>query len=316
MYAPDSPFFKVAIANNITLLDQKRDRQLPLKIYYPQATGLFPVIIFSHGAGGSKEAFTSLSTFLASCGYICIHPTHYGNNVNILRESGMQEVKKYVYDPQRWQVRPLDITFIIDSFAQLHQQIPALKALMDSSRIGIAGHSFGAYVTMLLAGATVATPWNQNVSYKDVRATAFLAISPQGTGQFGLNPHSWRGVNSPVLTISGSKDRGWEKQAPAWRLEAFRYLPPGDKYHLLVAGANHFSYGDRQDANLIFRRLTEQENPSPSDLLKSKQISNYIQTISIAFWDTYLKQLTAAKEFLLSNSIQAVSQGEATVFNK
>lgn len=316
MYAPKLTDLKVAIANNITLIDQKRDRQLPLKIYYPQATGLFPVIIFSHGAGGSKEAFTSLSTFLASCGYICIHPTHYGNNVNILRESGIQEVKKYVYDPQVWQVRPLDITFIIDSFEQLHQQIPALKGIMDSSRLGISGHSFGAYVTMLLAGATVDTPWQQNVSYGEVRATAFLAISPQGTGQFGLNPRSWQGVNSPVLTISGSKDRGWEKQPPAWRLDAFRYLPPDDKYHLLIAGANHFSYGDRQDADSIFRRLLEPEPNSQLDLISQKRISTYIQTISIAFWDAYFKQENTAKEFLLSNSIQAFSQGEATVFNK
>lgn len=316
MYAPKLTDLKVAIANNITLIDQKRDRQLPLKIYYPQATGLFPVIIFSHGAGGSKEAFTSLSTFLASCGYICIHPTHYGNSVNILRESGIQEVKKYVYDPQVWQVRPLDIAFIIDSFEQLHQQIPALKGIMDSSRLGISGHSFGAYVTMLLAGATVDTPWQQNVSYGEVRATAFLAISPQGSGQFGLNPRSWQGVNSPVLTISGSKDRGWEKQPPAWRLDAFRYLPPDDKYHLLIAGANHFSYGDRQDADSIFRRLLEREPNLQSDLISQKRISTYIQTISIAFWDAYFKQENTAKEFLLSNSIQAFSQGEATVFNK
>ncbi|MCY7292883.1 MAG: hypothetical protein LH615_11955, partial [Ferruginibacter sp.] len=89
MYTPKYTSLTVAIANHITLIDQKRDRQLPLKIYYPQAPGLFPVIIFSHGAGGSKTAFASLSTFLASCGYICIHPTHYRHNVNILRESGM-----------------------------------------------------------------------------------------------------------------------------------------------------------------------------------------------------------------------------------
>ena len=316
MYTPKVADLKVAIANNITLVDQKRDRQLPLKIYYPQATGLFPVIIFSHGAGGSKEAFTSLSTFLASCGYICIHPTHYGNNVNILRESGIQEVKKYVYDPQVWQVRPLDIAFIIDSFDQLHQQIPVLKGQMDSSRLGISGHSFGAYVTMLLAGATVDTPWQQNVSYGEARATAFLAISPQGTGQFGLNPRSWQGIKSPVLTISGSKDQGWEKQPPAWRLEAFRYLPRDDKYHLLIAGANHFSYGDRQDADLIFRRLLEREPASQSDLISQKRVSAYIQTISVAFWDAYFKQESTAKEFLLSNSIQASSQGEATVFSK
>lgn len=316
MYAPKFTSFSVAIANHITLIDQKRDRQLPLKIYYPQTPGLFPVIIFSHGAGGSKEAFTSLSTFLANCGYICIHPTHYGHNVNILHESGMQEVKKYVYDPKVWQVRPLDVAFIIDSFAQLQQQIPALKGKMDSSRLGISGHSFGAYVTMLLAGATVDTPWAQNVSYREVPATAFLAISPQGTGQFGLNTRSWQGVNSPVLTISGSKDQGWENQPPAWRLEAFCHLPPNDKYHLLIAGANHFSYGDRQDTDLIFRRMSDRDASPQLNLIRQKRANSYVQNISIAFWDAYLKQVSNAQEFLLSNSIQTYSRGEATVFSK
>ncbi|PSB31432.1 alpha/beta hydrolase [Chlorogloea sp. CCALA 695] len=84
MYVPKSTALKISSANHIILIDHKRDRQLPLKIYYPHAPGLFPVIIFSHGAGGSKAAFTYLSTFLASCGYICIHSTHCGNNVNIL----------------------------------------------------------------------------------------------------------------------------------------------------------------------------------------------------------------------------------------
>lgn len=316
MYEPKSTSFKVEVANHITLIDQKRDRQLPLKIYYPQAPGLFPVIIFSHGAGGSNIAFASLSTFLASCGYTCIHPTHYGHDVNILRESGMQEVKKYVYDPKVWQVRPLDIAFIIDSLAQLQQQIPALKGKIDSSRLGISGHSFGAYVTMLLAGATVDTPWQQNVSYGEVRATAFLAISPQGTGQFGLNSHSWQGINSPVLTISGSKDWGWEKQPPAWRLEAFCHLPPQDKYHLLIAGANHFSYGDRQDTDLILRRRIGQYSTPQSDLISQKRTNSYVQNISIAFWDAYLKQVSNAQEFLRSNVIQTSSQGEATIFSK
>ena len=84
----------------------------------------------------------------------------------------------------------------------------------------------------------------------------------------------------------------------------------------MIAGANHFSYGDRQDADLIFRQLLERSPASQSDLINQKQVSTYIQTISIAFWDAYFKQENTAKEFLLSNSIQAFSQGEATVFSK
>ena len=320
-YIPQLRSIPVVTVDDITLRDSRREREVPVRIYYPQAQGLFPIIIFSHGAGGSKEAFSSLSCFWASCGYICIHPTHLGNDSSLVKTGGLQAVKQYVNDPRFWQVRPHDVSFLIDSLGELKHRLPDLREKMDESRIGMSGSSYGAYVTMLVAGAIIDTPWEQGVSFRDDRASAFLCISPQGTGKYGLNTHSWSKIEAPMLTISGSKDQGWEAQPPSWRLEAFSYLPPGDKYHVLLEGANHASYDESKDiarpfARRVTQNLTIADKDSSPYWQKQKRIRTYLQNASIVFWDAYLKQENSAKEFLKSDALQVNTNGEVSVFSK
>src|SRR5581483_9906365 len=66
-------------------LDQKRDRKVPVKIYYPQTgSGPFPVIIFSHGLGGSRDGYEYLGRYWASHGYVSVHLQHLGSDSSIL----------------------------------------------------------------------------------------------------------------------------------------------------------------------------------------------------------------------------------------
>ena len=56
--------------------DAKRDRRVPVKIYYPKTgNGPFPVIIFSHGLGGSREGYEYLGRHWASWGYVSVRST-------------------------------------------------------------------------------------------------------------------------------------------------------------------------------------------------------------------------------------------------
>ena len=48
--------YTVAATDNIVLRDAARDKDRARKAYYPEEPGPFPVIVFSHGAGHSKEA--------------------------------------------------------------------------------------------------------------------------------------------------------------------------------------------------------------------------------------------------------------------
>src|ERR1700722_1072373 len=61
--------------------DSKRDRDIPVKIYFPKTgEGPFPVIIFSHGLGGSREGYAYLGNHWASHGYISVHVQHLGSD--------------------------------------------------------------------------------------------------------------------------------------------------------------------------------------------------------------------------------------------
>ena len=308
-------------AVDITLNDARRNRPLPARIYYPQEDGSFPVIIFSHGAGGSRESFSYLSRFWASSGYVCIHPTHFGSDLSVLQRIGLQALLETTNDPEVWSERPQDISFIIDSLEKIEQQVPQLKGKINSSFIGVSGHSYGAYTSMLLAGAVIAMPGDETASFRDDRVWVFLGISPPGTGRQGLNLGSWDRINAPLMTVSGTEDLGLEGKPASWRMEAFKYMSPIDKYHVLVKGANHFSF----DPDVSTTRTTSQRRARGNNLstarnqleLESKKlIKIYLQSASIAFWDAYLKFQKPAKEYLKSESLQTYSNGDVTIFAK
>ena len=277
LYKPNLGSYSVGVADDLSLFDSRRKRQLPVKVYYPQGQGPFPVIIFSHGGGGSNKAFSYLGNFWASQGYISIHPSH--NDSSFLRDTQN--------DAQSLEYRPQDVSFIIDSMQALESKVPQLRGKMDRSRIGVAGHSFGAYTSMLLAGALVDTAQKQDVSFRDNRVRAFLAISPSGTGRGGLDERSWDRINVPVMLVSGRNERGDD-----WRMEPFYNMPPGNKYYLLFDGASHSSYNDYKPGG---RRGRSQDQET------IENIHTYLQSTSIAFWDAYLKQDNTAKQFLQSD---------------
>jgi predicted dienelactone hydrolase len=116
--------FPVGTIENLVLHDSSRNREVPLKIYYPQTqnpSSKFPIIFFSHGAGGSKDGYGYLGKFWASHGYICIHPDHEGSDSRIIRRGRplltLRAIKQSVQNPENLINRPLDISFILDSLS-------------------------------------------------------------------------------------------------------------------------------------------------------------------------------------------------------
>src|SRR5262249_49144533 len=149
-----------AVVDALTLRDAKRNKDLTLKIYHPKAEGPFPVVVFSHGFGGDKEAFADLSRHWASHGYVCLHPTHAdslrGKGVGL---AGLKvAMDKGLSDPVKIAERVGDVTFLLDALPEIEAKVPALKGRLDAKRIAVAGHSFGAFTAMLVGGVTVDVP--------------------------------------------------------------------------------------------------------------------------------------------------------------
>jgi dienelactone hydrolase len=185
----------VTEAPDIVLHDAKRDKNLHVRIFFPTEPGPYPVIVFSHGAGGSQSCCEALTRHWATYGYVTLQPTHDDSTVQ-RRNAGEEDINflKAVRDalkkPALWQSRPQDISFVLDSLPALQKRIPALAGKLDAEHIGVGGHSMGAFTANAIAGALVDLPGHPARNFADARVKAVLLLSPQGPGEFGLTDHS------------------------------------------------------------------------------------------------------------------------------
>ena len=146
VYEPKPGPLQVRIVEKLVLQDAKRKKDLQLRITYPDSGGPFPVIVFSHGAFGSKDNYLPLAEYWAGYGYVILQPTHSDSRALGVRPGDPQAF-------QDWQSRPADISFVLDSLEELPTKEPALRGKMDAGRIGVGGHSFGANTAQLVGGA-------------------------------------------------------------------------------------------------------------------------------------------------------------------
>src|SRR5204863_1411686 len=99
------------------------------------------------------------------------------------RAAAREQLGQLFHDPPGWKSRAADITLVIDSLDEIQKLAPELKGKLDASRIGVGGHSYGAYTTNLIAGALVDLPEEKAHSFRDNRAKAFLVLSGAGPSQ-------------------------------------------------------------------------------------------------------------------------------------
>ena len=123
----------------------------------------------------------------------------------------------------------------------------------------------------------------------DPRVSVGVAMSPQGPGTSRLDKESYRSIDCPLLCFSGTRDAQFghdgSTQPARWRLQAFELMPPGGKYMLWLAEADHMSFAHNASAQLF---------PSPA-----RDDTRRIQfPMILAFCDAYLKDDAAARRRL------------------
>jgi predicted dienelactone hydrolase len=293
----------VTEVSDLVLHDEKRNKDVRVRIFYPVIAGKYPVIIFSHGAGGSETCCESLTRHWATYGYITIQPIH-DDAVVQRRASGdanvrfPQAVREALKNSVLSESRPRDISFLLDSLSALQKRVAGLNGKIDTSRVGVAGHSMGAYTAEAIGGALVDLPDHPGQNFSDPRAKAILCLSPQGPGQFGLTAHSFSHISLPFMGITGSQDNLGPLANAAWHKIPFERSQPGDKYEVFIQGASHMSF------------ITA-ETVTPARSSQAAAILGYTNSASLAFFDAYLKDDTAAKKFLQSDALARSSHGAA-----
>lgn len=326
--------YKVTTVELLTLTDEARAKELRVKVRVPTFKGeeppiakpdahhdakTFPLVLFSHGLGGSKDAFGELCDHLATHGYVVISPSHADSIAERTRE-GERVTRENAFDirqmtPKAKWARVADMTFILDSLDVIESKVDALRkpdgtGRIDRDRIAAAGHSAGALTTQLLGGMKSRDPENTGGAAKhDARIKAAVVISGQGVNGLGIREGAWDEVSIPWLVITGSLDTvSISKETPQTRRHPYEKARGKEKggppvYLLWIEGATHASYQGKTGARV------RGENPS-TDI---HVIYDCTRSATLAFLDAHIKKEAQAEAFLTNEKFQSLSDGAATL---
>ncbi|MEW6345149.1 MAG: peptidase [Paraburkholderia sp.] len=230
------------------------------------AHATYPLVLLSHGTGGTAASLDWLASALAAHGYIVAGVNHPGNNsLEPLTRDGFM----------LWWERATDQSEVLDGLLA----DPLLGKRIDTARIGAAGFSLGGYTVLELAGARtnlqgflnfcaspsadaichppemqrlqggatapsqpsppmLASMSHSGASYRDTRIKAVFAIAP-ALGE-AFNQASFAGVDIPVSLLAGTNDVTVPVATNLQRVAGFL---PNAKVALLP-GATHYTFID------------------------------------------------------------------------
>ena len=243
---------RVTYVNNAgTTVTASRD--LILTVFAPDQPGTYPVIIYSHGHGGSGSANGGsglTAQALADLGYIVIVPTHLDSTATypawLTAQFDLDNAVSGLH-------RAADVQFALDQAATIVAGLPGYA--VDLSAPVVAGHSHGAYTAALIAGLDTdrpgydASPGNPYglTSVADPRFHAAILLSPQSqdSNWGGLAASSWDDISIPLLTITGTLDAELGMGQAAWegRLDPYRNGNGDNNYAVVYRDAAHNDIG-------------------------------------------------------------------------
>lgn len=170
--------------------------------------GKHPLIVMSHGSGGTALQYGWLGSELAKRGYVVIAVDHPGaSGGERATDSGARD----------WYLRPNDISAAISGALA----DPVLSRRIDRKRIGLVGYSLGGATALQLAGvrldlSALAASAGPDASYSDMmdrirqmgpggdgRIAAFALIAPAVLSALDLTAEI---PSLPMLVVAGDAD--------------------------------------------------------------------------------------------------------------
>jgi len=261
----------------------------------------YPLVIFSHGKGGTRLQSNFYTAYLASHGYVVVAPDHAGDTiVELLREvkdSGNIQpdstVEALVY-------RPEDVIAVLDLLPDV---LPVdLYARIDEDRVGVSGHSFGAITSFLSASA-------------DSRIDAIVPQCPGSHELLGLQMRTpLQEMQIPMLIQSASEDGTLPEETNA--LPLYENMP-SPKGWLSLSRAGHFTYSDLcvldvEAINGVLRLDVSNvlDDGCGPEALSADVAFPVIRGNAIGFFNQHLRGSPGSAQFLNQQEIDRLAPGE------
>jgi predicted dienelactone hydrolase len=282
----------------------------------PDASGApYPLLLYSHGLGGSRWDDPGVFLHLASQGFVVASIDHTCDS-----------------QPTCLIDRPLDILFVLDQLAGL--STGDLAGMIASDNAGVLGASYGGYTALATTGARIdpdyflnwyaqrttfndnsidvidsygqwkiADEWKNIAAYwgkvhplepgqpwppiTDPRIKAVLAIVPAGSTLFG--EHGLEAATVPTLILAGTDDATVSYRSEIVPL--YNHFGAKDHYLISLVGYTHKTYLE-------------------------PNWEGYYQQFATAFFGYYLQGKQAYKNYLTSNYVGGFSDLAWGIYQK
>ena len=275
-----------------TLVVPVGNREMSLRIVYPDQGGPYPIIVFSHGTFSSSDKYDLVVEFWAERGYVVILPNHLDANYGLIPNKTEDMV--HIID-----TRISDMSFVLDNLDAIEGQNSGLKGKLNRDLIIAAGHSIGTQVVLVNTGQRIRNPTDNYVteSNEDRFMAAVMLSDP---GKMALMPDdAWKGGLNPTFLSTGPEDYGLMgdgRRDAEYQNEILTLPdePTGDKYLLLIERGDHYFGG------LIHRDV----NKVPD--YEGLAVFN---AASLAFMDAHARDEESAWAFLAPNILSSATDG-------
>lgn len=210
----------------------------------PVAEGRHPLVVLSHGSGGSAFGHADTAMALARRGYVVAAVHHRGNAFDDDRDAGTERM---------WRKRPAQLSATLDRLLAE----PELADRLDGERVGALGFSAGGYTVLVAAGgvaelgriaAHCRTPpvgerfchlgneeTQARVEARDARIRAAVLMAPVGVP---FSRDGLAGVTIPIRLYRAERD----EQIAASQVEGLRDRLPVPPAYEVVRDAGHFAF--------------------------------------------------------------------------
>jgi predicted dienelactone hydrolase len=323
-FDPTEPGDELVRKQSLFLDDERRQRTIPVDIYYSVHTK-GPLVVMSHGFGSDRRFLKYLAVHLASRGITVASLEHPGSDVNSISEMSLGASIKDLLPASEFVDRPKDVSFLLDRLAKIDRQTGELQGKFNTKEVTVIGHSFGGYTALALAGARLnpkevrtfcdklspigrsPADWLQcaaadlpygEVDFRDRRVAQAIALNPMVGHLFD---NSLRNVTIPTLILASSEDT----IAPniEHQLRPFSQLG-GEKYLAVAIGGTHMSVTDISNidsavgqSTLVREMMGEEAEP----------VRKLARGLSLAFIAQLEGDRQAYQPFLNSAYVQSLS---------
>ncbi len=273
----------------------------------PPALWDAPLIGFSHGYSAIRFQSIFLTERLAQHGYVVVAVDHPGNTMFDLDEDADLEVLL---------ARPGDVSASVDAaLARSADPDDPLHGVIGGEEWLAVGHSFGAYTTLILAGAEVDYSGVEPAcdADPDLKGCKFLSdydmdeipvedhADPRVVGGVPMSPGLWYtfgvdgvglGALQPTLFLAGDADDllGYENEArPTWAAS------PAGSTLLTFRDAGHYGFSDICALASFLSEECQEEEGGWADI---SQVQEHARTAALAMAGWLLRGEEGYREWL------------------